>query len=63
MKNKLVIIVLITASIIPAGCNIFRNRFDRSIDSAVGMMMLNGIHQQVTIRRDALGIPFVEGCH
>jgi len=60
MRKKLFVLLLIAASLLSASCNIFRNRFDKSIDTATGMVMLEGIHQQVVIRRDGLGIPLIE---
>lgn len=60
MNKKTCLIILSALIITTGGCSIYKNRFHRSIDPSIGMVMLQGLHQQVLIRRDSLGIPCVE---
>lgn len=59
MMRILFLFVSVVVCLQAAGCSIFKDRFDRSVDHPAGMRVLKGISSQVFIRRDSLGIPCV----
>lgn len=66
MKNKKHLIqaglLIGAASLLLSGCaSLFNMMAKKNLDSSEGTVVLNGIEQPVTIRRDDYGVPFVEG--
>lgn len=63
-NNKKIIkagLLIGTASLMLAGCSsLFNSMAKKNLDSPVGTIVLEGIENSVSIRRDDYGVPFVE---
>lgn len=62
MKKILIIVISLAAiaCLLFAADSCVKRQFDRSVDNATGTVQISGIGSRVTIRRDALGVPYIE---
>ena len=59
-QSTAALVAAVCTLIILTGCSYFQNKFARSLSGTRGTITLQGIKSPVTIRRDELGVPFVE---
>ncbi|HEY9161424.1 MAG TPA: penicillin acylase family protein [Desulfomonilia bacterium] len=57
---KRMIILLCIVCIIMSACVMVKKRFNASVDKPSGTVEIEGIKEKVIIRRDSLGIPYIE---
>jgi acyl-homoserine-lactone acylase len=57
--TTLAVLTLMLLGVTP-GCGIFRYTFDKSVDPASGSITLAGPSAEIIVRRDGLGVPFIE---
>lgn len=61
MKQKLSIIVLLVVILFQSGCSgVLRRIYKNSVISEQGKLTVKGLKDTVTVRRDEMGIPFIE---
>ncbi|MCP4138094.1 MAG: penicillin acylase family protein [bacterium] len=63
MKKRyklLIIIILIIIISIPTSYFILKNKFDSSVNPVNGSLNIPGLKNEVLIRRDSLGVPYIE---
>jgi len=60
MKKWALILAVLLASHIFSGCAVLRWKLEKSVDKPTGVVQLKGLHDEVTISRDDLGIPYIE---
>lgn len=60
-KNKILSIAVLSSSLLMAGCStLFNSIAKKNLDSPVGVIELAGPTDDITVRRDDYGVPFVE---
>jgi len=57
--SRIIILVGITGAIM-AGCALLKVQFRHSVDRQEGTMAMEGLSEEVIVRRDDLGIPYIE---
>lgn len=60
MKLARIGTLILLASVLLSGCVFFKNKFDKSVDADCGSVSIKGIRDTVNIRRDSLGVPYIE---
>jgi acyl-homoserine-lactone acylase len=58
-RYSLTAVLLLTLLLSP-GCVILKRKFDKSVDPPAGTITLAGASAEIIVRRDSLGVPFIE---